>query len=158
MGVADLYIYEITQQTKAIMGKDSAYYRARILEVGQIKDKLSIHKPEKILQNSCLTNGSTLVGRRTAVKQILKTSSKLPIPVIPEKDVFMLPTASTKSKDCVWLSFYHIEYYEQRDNRTYVSFYDGSGIYINSSESTIDMQIKKASQVITKMNRPAAFG
>ncbi|WP_106496092.1 competence protein ComK [Lentibacillus sp. Marseille-P4043] len=158
MGVADSLIYEITQQTKAIMRKDSAYYRARILEAGQTKDKLCIHKPEKILQNSCLINGSSLLGRRTAVKQILKTRSKLPIPVIPEKDVFMLPTASTKSKDCVWLSFYHIEYYEQRDNRTYVSFYDGSGIYVNSSENTIDMQIKKASQVITKMNRPSTFG
>ncbi|GGB52056.1 competence protein [Virgibacillus dakarensis] len=145
-------IYVITPQTKAILQKNSAYYRSRVLEIG--RERSSIYRPEHILNHNCTINGATLSGRRAAVKHILKACSKLPIPVIPCKDVYMLPTASIKSRDCVWLSYYHVHYYEQRDNKTYVAFRDGSGLYVNASENAVDMQFKKASQVIAQMKRP----
>lgn len=156
MGDVNSAVYVITQQTKAIMAKDSAYYRTRILEIG--REINVIHKAEQILNNSCLMNGSTLSGRQAAVKQVLKAYSKLPIPVIPNKGVVMLPTASSKSKDCVWISYYHVHYFEQRDHKTFVSFRDGTGLFINTSANTIDMQFKKTSQVIAQMERSAFFG
>ncbi|MEN1967718.1 competence protein ComK [Lentibacillus sp. N15] len=145
-------IYDITPDTKAIMIKDSSYYRSLILETG--RERISVYKPEYIIEHSCVTNGASLVGRRTAVEQILKTRSKLPIPVAPRKDVYMFPTASVKNKDCVWLSYYHVHYFEQRDDKTFVAFYDGTGLYVNASEAAVDMQFKKASQVIAQMKGP----
>ncbi|MFD1036823.1 competence protein ComK [Virgibacillus byunsanensis] len=149
-------VYIITQQTKAIMTKDSSYYKARILE-GQT-ERYSIHKPEQILDNSCLLYGSTLHGRKEAVKEILKSSSKLPVPVIPDKGVYMLPSSSTKNKDCIWFSYYQIDFYEQRDAKTYVAFNDGTGIYANVSRSAFDSQFKRTSQIIAHQHRSIFFG
>ncbi|MFC4558035.1 competence protein ComK [Virgibacillus kekensis] len=149
-------VYIITQQTKAILTKESNYYRSRILE-GQ-EERHSVFRPEQIIDHTCLLYGSTLEGRRAAVRDILKINSKVPVPVIPDKGVYMLPTSSTKNKDCVWLSYYHIEDYEQRDDKTYVAFTDGTGIYVNTSENTFDMQYKRTSQIIAKQNRSVFFG
>lgn len=148
-------VYIITRNTKAIMAKDSAYYRSLILE--DKNKKFDVHNPEYILDNNCLRYGSTLAGKKAAAQDILKCKSKLPIPVIPEKGVYMLPTSSARNKDCVWLSYYHITYYEQCDDKTYVGFHDGTGIYVNASEKTIDMQYKKTSQVIAMLNREVFF-
>lgn len=149
-------VYIITQQTKAILTKESAYYRSQILEVQ--RERNSIFRPEQIIDHTCLLYGSTLAGRRAAVKGILKINSKVPVPVIPGKGVYLLPTSSTKNKDCVWLSYYHIDNYEQRDDKTYIAFSDGTGLYVNISESTFDLQYKRTSQVIAKQNRSVFFG
>ncbi|MDY0394199.1 competence protein ComK [Virgibacillus halophilus] len=76
---------------------------------------------------------------------------------MPKKAIYMLPTSSTRRKDCAWLSFYQIDFYEQRDNRCYVQFLDGTGIYIPSSANTVDMQHKRTSQIIARLNRPSMY-
>jgi competence protein ComK len=149
-------VYTITYHTKAIMNKESAYYRSLILE-GK-RERYGIHKPEQIIDNNCLIYGATLEGMRIAVKNILNSSSKLPIPISTEKGFYMIPTASTKKKDCVWVAYHHIKFYEQRDDKTYIAFNDGTGIYVNTSESTFDMQYKRMSQVIVHLNWPVIFG
>lgn len=149
MGCSSNYV--ITTETQAIIAKDSNYYRSRILEKG--KESSSVYKPDNIMNYSCIVYGASLEGRRNAVELMLKTRIKLPIPVFPDHNVYMFPTASIRKKDCVWLSYYHIYDYEQRDDKTYIIFRDGSGLYVNASESTVDMQFKKTSQVIAQLNR-----
>lgn len=149
-------VYIISPKTKAIMTKESAYYRAHILE--ENKENYSVHTPEQIIDYNCLLYGSTLKGRRGAVKDVLKSASKLPVPIIPDKGVFMIPTASTKNKDCVWVAYHHIDDYEQRNDRTFIAFHDGTGIYINTSVNTFDSQYKRTSQVIVHVNRGIIFG
>ncbi|ASN04100.1 competence protein ComK [Virgibacillus necropolis] len=149
-------VFIITRATKAIVSKESSYYRSLILE--SKNERHSLHKPEQIIDNTCLLYGSTLEGRRTAAKDILKITSKIPVPVIPDKGVYMLPTSSTKNKERVWLAYHHIDFYEQRNDKTFVAFTDGSGLYVNASETTIDMQYKRASQLIVKLNRSTLFG
>ncbi|MFD1363289.1 competence protein ComK [Lentibacillus salinarum] len=149
-------VYVVSKQTKAILTKDSAYYRSRILEI--TRERHSVYRPEQIIDHACVINGSTLAGRRESVKGLLKLNSKVPVPVIPDRGVYMLPTSSIKNKDNVWLSFYHIDYFEQRDDRTYVKFHDGTGLYVKTSETTFDMQYKRTSQIIAKLNRPLFFG
>ncbi|GAA0436520.1 hypothetical protein GCM10008983_11540 [Lentibacillus halophilus] len=149
-------IYLISQQTKAIVTKDSAYYRSLILETS--KEKHSAYRPEQIIDHACVLNGSTLEGRRKSVRKLLNVSSKVPVPVIPDQGVYMLPTASSKKKDNVWLSFYQIDSFEQRDDRTYVMFHDGSGLFVNTSVKAFDLQFKRTSQIIAKMNRSIFFG
>ncbi|TMN21968.1 competence protein [Lentibacillus cibarius] len=149
-------VYIISQQTKAILAKDASYYRSLILEVSRRRH--SVYHPERIIDNTCVLNGATLEGRRGSVKRLLNVCSKVPVPVIQEQGVYMLPTASSKKKDNVWLSFYHIDYYEQRDDRTYVSFHDGTGLYVNTSRQTFDMQYKRTGELIAKLSRPFFFG
>lgn len=149
-------VFIISQATKAIVAKDSAYYRSLILE--GTSERHSLHKPEQILDNSCLLYGASLSGRRTAAKRILNVTSKVPVPVIPDKGLYMVPTSSTKSKDCVWFSYFHIDFYEQRDDKTYVAFIDGTGLYVNTSVSSFDLQCKRTCQLIVKQNHAVLFG
>ncbi|RDW20574.1 competence protein ComK [Oceanobacillus chungangensis] len=149
-------VYLISQKTKAFLTDDSSYYRTVVIEGNS--EQYSKYKPEQIIDNSCLIHGSTLEGRRGAVKEILKSMSKLPVPIAPMKGIYMFPTASTKNKDCVWLAFSHIKEYFLHDNRTYIAFHDGTGIYVNVSLSTIDSQYKRTSQVIVQLNRSILFG
>ncbi|WP_339226553.1 competence protein ComK [Oceanobacillus sp. FSL K6-2867] len=148
-------LYIISSDTKAIMRHTSSYFRAKVLEGNEDKD--SIHTPEQIIDNSCLLYGSNLKGRKEAVQKILCTTSKLPVPVSPTRGVFMFPTSSTKNKDCVWVAFHQIKFYEQRADMTYIEFLDGTGIYVNASENTIDTQYKRTSQVIVHYNRRILF-
>ncbi|MFZ3578257.1 competence protein ComK [Virgibacillus sp. DJP39] len=149
-------VYIITQATKAIYPADSSYYRSIILEGSD--QRKSVQRPEQIIDNSCLLYGAALSGRRTAVKDILKVTSKLPIPVIPENGVYMFPTSAAKSKDCVWLSFHHIKSIDKREGKTYVAFRDGSGLYVNASESTMNFQKLKTCELIVHLNRSILFG
>ncbi|MEC5424511.1 competence protein ComK [Virgibacillus sp. C22-A2] len=149
-------VYIISPLTKAILTTESTYYRSLILEKNT--KKKSIYTAEQIIDHNCLLDVSSIEGRRTVVKSILNASSKLPIPVSVEQGLYMLPTASTKNKDRVWLAYEHIEAYEQDGENTYITFRDGSGIYVNISQRAIDMQYKRASQVIVALNRPVIFG
>src|SRR5690625_96293 len=144
MGKGINFVYTITYHTKEIMHKESPYYRSLILEGA--RERFVIHKPEEIIDYNCLIYGTTMEGRKIAVQRILKITSKLPIPISPEKGFYMIPTASTKNKDCVWLAYHHIKSYEQRDDKTYIAFYDGTGIFVNISENAFDMQYKRMSQ------------
>ncbi|WP_077329275.1 competence protein ComK [Virgibacillus siamensis] len=152
-GVSPVYI--INQHTKAILMKDSSYYRSLILD--NQGERHSKYWPEEIIDHSCLPYFSSLEGRRKSVKKLVKIHNKVPIPVIPGKGVYMLPTASAKSMDCVWLSYYQIERYEQQGDKTYVEFRDGTGLYINTSEKAFDKQFQRTGDVIARMSRSIFF-
>ena len=150
-------VYIITEQTKAILAEGSGYYRTRILEGNT--EKVSIHRPLQIINYSCIVYGSSYEGRRTPVKRILHSASKLPIPVNVEKGIYMVPTASVKNKECVWVSYQHIDTYKQlEDEKLYITFRDGTGIIVPTSKNAFDMQFKRTSQVIVQMNRGTLFG
>lgn len=150
-------LYIISPETKAMIKVDSPYYRTKIVEGSTAK--LSVHWPEQIIDYSCLIHGADLKGRRKSVQTILDSAIKLPIPIVPSSfAIFMFPTASVKSKDCVWLAFHHIKFFQQQGNQTYIGFYDNTGIYVNASERTIDSQYKRTSQLIVHFNRRTLFG
>ncbi|GAB3065780.1 competence protein ComK [Virgibacillus ainsalahensis] len=148
-------IYLINRKTKAIIFNDDGYHRSLILEVG--KECYSMHRPEQILAHSCLHYGSDVEGRRKAVKNILKSIIKLPLPISTDGLIYMMPTASIRNKDCVWVGFHHIAFIEQRDQRGYIGFRDGSGIYVNATATSLDMQYKRTSQVIISLSLGRMF-
>ncbi|WP_156290904.1 competence protein ComK [Oceanobacillus salinisoli] len=156
------HIYMVTRETKMlILMESSMYYRSLIIEENQETDnssKYSHFKPEQIIDYNCKRYGSTLNGRKEVVKEILHSSSKIPIPIIPHLGIYIFPTASNKNKNCVWLAYHHIKDYKEHNDKTMVSFFDGTGMEINSSTSVFDRQYKRASQVIVHFNRSLLFG
>ncbi|MFD1172454.1 competence protein ComK [Oceanobacillus picturae] len=156
MGETITSVYIITPKTKAIISHESSYYKSLIYETG--RERHSIHNPTQIIDNNCLIFGASHEGIKKSVKDILRASSKLPIPVIPQEGVYMMPTASSKNKDCVWISYHQIASYEQQGDKTYISFLDGTGIYASTTESSFDMQYKRTSQLIVHLNRSVIFG
>ncbi|WP_042221455.1 competence protein ComK [Oceanobacillus manasiensis] len=156
MGDTITSVYIITPHTKAIISHESAYYKSLIYETGE--ERHSIHNPTQIIDNNCLIFGASREGRKKSVKDILGASSKLPLPVIPQVGVYMIPTASSKNKDCVWISYHQVASYEQQGDKTYITFLDGTGIHAATTKSSFDMQYKRTSQLIVHMNRSIIFG
>lgn len=147
--------YIVSIHTKAILNKDNAYYKTRIYEKEQIWNH--VHKAEYILEHNCIVNGSTIKGRRDFAKEVLNSPIKLPIALIPHFDVYMLPTSSPKSLECVWISYYHVEKYEQRDDKTYIYFRDGTGMYVDISASTFHNQMIRTAHLIAQLNKPIHY-
>lgn len=149
-------LFSITRETKAIYLCDTGYYRSKIFEKNETF--YSVRSPMRILDDDCLGHGSSLEGREKAVEKILKTRSKLPVPVNPDKGIYLFPTLSKRNKDCIWLSYYQIDDYDEVNDRTLVTFQDGTYLYVKVSEAVLDLQFKRTSQVIAQLNRDKIFG
>lgn len=141
-------LYEISNQTKVIKLCQNGYYNTEILAInGKV---YSSYHPKKILELNCLKFGSSLAGRISLVKKVLSSNSKLPIPVGPDNGIFMFPTTSERNEACIWLSYFQIKQYEEREDMTYVYFIDGTGMYVAISYNQFDSQIKRTSIVIAE--------
>lgn len=149
-------LFKITKQTKAIYSCETGYFRSKILEGGE--ELCSVRYPTTIIDASCIFYGSSLKGREEASEYILKTKSKLPVEVDPVEGIYFFPTLSKRNKDCVWLSYYQIDQFEQIDNRTLVKFKDGTTFFVKVSKSVFDLQFKRTSQLIAQLNRGKFFG
>ncbi|MFD1852148.1 competence protein ComK [Oceanobacillus bengalensis] len=148
-------IYMVTKETKLLKYNESDYYKTTIFEKNE--EKYSPFHPEIILDNTCRKEGTSLEGRTGVVKEILKSSSKLPIPLIIAEDVYMFPTASAKNKNCVWFSYYQIKKYEQYGEGTLVTFHDETFIYVDISINSFISQRRKTSEIIVYYNKPKLF-
>ena len=147
--------YNMSINTKAILNTDSAYYKSLIYEGNKMWNH--VHSAEYILGHNCILNGSPISGRRAYAKKILRSPVKLPIPVIPQMNIYMVPTSSPKSLKCAWIAYYHVEGYEQCSEKTYIQFRDGTGIYVDGFESTFHNQMVRAGQLIAQINRPVHY-
>gem|GEM_PF-3167933 len=145
--------YEITKQTKAILMKDSPYYRSEIWEEG--RKKYCIDSPLKIIKENC---GGSFNERAAAAQIVLQSNSKLPIVISPEEKIYMFPTESMRGENLILLAYHQIKDYMARDDHTYIKFLDGTGIYVRTSLYIIDQQYKRTSQLIIYDHREQLFG
>jgi len=143
--------YKINEKTQALMKVDENYYRTKIIEEDGIK--YSPLSPLKILDENCIMNGASLEGRTQTVKEILNSKSKLPIPVLLQKGIYMFPTTSAKNSNCIWLSYYQIKQYVQNGKQALVYLSDDKSIDVKTSWNQLDSQIKRTSQVIAYFHR-----
>lgn len=147
---------KITKNTKAIFFSNTGYYRSKILENDE--ELSSVRCPITLLDSSCIAHSSSLSGREAFTKKVLNSRSKLPVAVSPKHGIFMFPTLSKRNKNCVWLSYYHIKNFYKVDDRSLVNFTDGTSIYVQVSESILDTQFKRTSQLIAQIKREQIFG
>lgn len=143
--------YIINRKTQAILHMDSPYYRTKIYEENRVI--YSKHHPLQIIDYSTTLNGSSVQGRSKTVKRILKSKSKLPIPVIPNLGMFLFPTTSVRNRDCVCLSYYHVKEFKQHGNKLAVILKDDKVLLLDISYNQFDLQIKRTSQVIAYFHR-----
>ena len=139
-------MYEINKKTMAIISKNTGYYRTKIIEEDKIKH--SPHSPLQLLDHNCIINGASLEGRIKTVKKILRSKTKLPIPIQPKKGIYMFPTISMKNINCVWISYFHVKEHGKRDKKTYIQFNNNMNYFVSTSANQFDLQMKRTSQVI----------
>lgn len=138
--------YIINRKTQAITGINSGYYRTKIYEVDRIL--YVTETPLSIIENSCISYGSSLTGRQAFVKQVVEVNSKLPIPIKPRFGLFFLPTKSYRNGTCIWFSYYHVNRYMEHNNKLIVILKNNKMISVDVSFNQFDLQMKRTSQVI----------
>ncbi|MUV37357.1 Competence transcription factor [Lentibacillus sp. JNUCC-1] len=150
------YAYKITPFTKAIQSYDSSFYKARVYE-GNRWIKVA-KTTEKILEDSCFANKSTLNGRRDYARKLLNVTYKVPIPIIPHLGVFMFPIITKRNKQCYWIALDLIERYEKLEPDTVrIQFRDGTFLHLDTSLDTFQKQYQRTAQLKIMMNRPSYY-
>jgi competence protein ComK len=147
--------YVLSRRTLAVIPRENHEYRTRILE--QDSEINSKQSPIFLLNQTCIKYGSTFDGRRKSTRILLKTDKKIPIPVIPQLGVYMIPTAAAASKRCVWLSYYRIKEYKEHNEQTIIFFDDGSYLPIDTPKKSFQRQYFLAGQLVAQLNRELLF-
>ncbi|MBO8156666.1 MAG: competence protein ComK [Bacillaceae bacterium] len=136
--------YVVNRNTLAVFSNPDPIYVTKILEPNHTI--YCTRTTIKILEDSCIIGGASLIGRREVMKRVLHTSTKLPIPVNPKIGVYLFPTKSHLSIDCHWISFFHVKSYHSSlydKNKLDILFSDGSKHTISSSYSSFRKQMLK---------------
>ena len=137
--------YFINNKTLAIIPYEDKY--SKVYEEGRII--VVKRRPNTIIKNNCIYNGSTLEGRLCSTYNLTGYSYKAPI-LVNNKDVYF-PTTSMRLKECCWINASKIKKYKKSsdDNSCNIYFYDGSCIEIKQSNYIINNQFLKALRLDT---------
>lgn len=143
--------YIIHDRTLAMTFMESNYFRTKIIEtdgVHYIKED-----PLTIIKNSCKHYGHALCVWNKLVKEKLKLKSKLPVPILPTKGLFFLPTTSYRNEQCAWISYYQIAHYMKKNNKLKIILHNGSVITTKISLNQFKLQLKRTGLVISYFYR-----
>lgn len=130
--------YEINVETLAIIpygyGKSKVYEYDREFIVNDI--------PGNIISDSCLFFGSSIEGRREAVKNILGVDMKVPILIEDTNNIIFFPITSCINKNSIWISYQNLVKYSKIDKfSTVLYFYNNKKITIDIKYNLIDNQV-----------------
>ena len=96
----------------------------------------------------CIKNMSSFEGRKHASKQLLKSSSNLPILVNDE--LFIFPTESVRNGSCFYINYFSILCIKTNyDGKTKIIFIDLSEIIVDISRFRILKQMKRVELLLS---------
>lgn len=100
------------------------------------------NRPIDIISDSCLFFGSSIEGRREAVKNILGIDMKVPILVEDVKNIIFFPISNCVNKNSIWISYQNlVKYSKFNEFSTVLYFKDNNDIKIDTKYSLIDNQV-----------------
>lgn len=140
--------YEMNESTMALLPVVNWNFQTIVLETN--KTLLVKQAPLKLIEKTCLTNGASYDGRRTASVYKTKNKYKTPIPISIEKHIYAFPTTSPRNYHCQWLIFNHILDLKQLGkNETLITFSNLQQMKINASYYKIEKQMQRTAHCIT---------
>lgn len=101
----------------------------------------------KIITNSCLSFGSTYLGRHNGTKKLIGISHKAPIIIEETRNIIYFPTTSPRLKNCCWISLNYIKEYKEFNDRTLITFENDSKVEIDISINSFDNQYLRATKL-----------
>ena len=146
--------YEINSETLLIMpfsnGKSKIYEFDREFLTNRISND--------IINDSCLFFGSTLEGRREAVKNILGIDLKVPILVEDTRNIIFFPTANCIHKNAIWISYQNLlKYYKFDEFSTVLCFRNNKQITVDVRYNIIDNQVIRCMKLESLLNKRRQF-
>ncbi|MRG87643.1 competence protein ComK [Salinibacillus xinjiangensis] len=99
--------YFINESTLALLPATHHEYDTIVLVQDQ---KLYVRKtPLQLIKKACLEAGSSFNGRREAVIYQTSFFNKVPIPILPSRDIYAFPTHSPSDFQCQWIFYNHVQ-------------------------------------------------
>jgi len=157
MEVVVLPDYKVNPKTMALVAVFHIDYSTIVYEKDQ---KLYVRKtPTEIVKDSCLDGGSTYDGRRLAVMYHTDSKRKVPIPIIPDLDIYAFPTKCPGDSDCSWIFFHHIKYistFSCKKNpftKSIVTFNNGEHITLTESNHSMQKQMQRTAMCVHRFKK-----
>ncbi|MBM6618656.1 competence protein ComK [Bacillus suaedaesalsae] len=148
----ELKHYEISPTTLAILPAYHATYASKILDLqGEFYCK---ETPMKLIEHACLEGGSSLEGRRKALRHKLSFHQYPPIPINPLEDIYAFPTCSPESYECIWLFYEHILHLQPHHQSTIVTFHNHQTLEVHISIAVMKKQMSRTESCIVAFSRP----
>ncbi|WEG18942.1 competence protein ComK [Alkalihalophilus pseudofirmus] len=144
--------YDINRHTLAIMPAYHTDYETIVYENHQIyyvaESSLSM------IKRACIEGGATYDGRRTAVSEITRAQSKVPIPIDTIDQIYTFPTHSPTKLECSWFFYHHIRTFMPDPDhaaKTIITFRNSIQLTIDATYATIERQIQRTSYCILRL-------
>ena len=136
--------YEINQGTLCLLKKDE-----KNTEAIELNDSYIVkNNINKIVNDSCISFGSSLKGRVEGTYKLTGIKYKAPIIISEYLSIIMVPTGSTRGKICDWINLKYVEnILKTKDNKCIIRFSNGKKIKFNTSYFIIKNQITKATNL-----------
>ena len=129
--------YEINASTLIILPIDEE--NCRVYEDN--KEFVVKRKSTKIVNDSCMFFGSSLIGRQYGTKKLINVAVKAPIIIEESKKIIFFPCASPRQINCVWISYNNLVKYTKNEDKTIFTFKNNKQIELDISYNIIDNQI-----------------
>ena len=125
---------------------------SEIIEIGA--RYLSSCRPFDIVKKSCEYFGSSYNGRREGTKQLIGITHKAPIIVDPYTSIFLFPTASPTSPQCMWISHDYIASHKKiGPYSTVVTFQNNESYELPISFYSFENQISRTAMLRIKFTQ-----
>ncbi|RWR14565.1 competence protein ComK [Siminovitchia fortis] len=142
--------YEINPYTMMIRPAGDEY--SEVIEAGA--RYLVSCRPFDIVKRSCAYFGSSYSGRRDGTKQLIGITYKAPIIVDPYTSIYLFPTASPASPQCVWISHDYIASYEKNGPyATVVTFQNSESFDLPVSFYSLENQVSRTAMLRIKFTQ-----
>lgn len=126
--------YIFTDSTIAILKKSK---KTIIIDVDKIR---VINKNiKKVIEDNCLINGSSYLGRMKYVKKYLNNKYRLPI--IINKDIILIQMNSLRNENSVLIVFKSILNYKEHNNSLFIRCKNNYILKENISKNTFEKEI-----------------
>ncbi len=102
------------------------------------------NKPLNILDDWCIHNGSTALGRMKAFNVLTDSIQKPAILISERSRIIFFPTLSKEDEDCLWINDKKIIQTKAIDSmRTEITFNSGYKMIIGTNRRIIEKQMKR---------------
>jgi ComK protein. len=117
----------ITESTYAIKPLFNENWQSVILtEEGTF---YSLKKPIDLIKSACDISFLSFDERRKMIVKTFGFTSKTPIPIFPEQEIFAFPTEGISSPFCEWYFANNIAYADDHESGTKITFRNGTVTY-----------------------------
>lgn len=132
--------YNINKNTLALM----PYGKNKSLVFEKHKYYIVNQKVNKLMDESCRYNGSTIEGRAKGTESLTGISYKAPIIVKEEENIIFFPTCSPRLKECCWINAGNISNIYKKKDRCLVEFYNKETLEFDISYNIMNNQLSKS--------------